>query len=283
MKLAISNIAWPADRETEIATLMGELGVRAVELAPTKTWPKPLEAADGAVATYRKWWESRGIAIVAIQSVLFGRPDLVLFGPETKRRETSDYLKGMIALAGKLGARIVVFGSPKNRQRGPLSKAEADAIAIPFFRELGEYAAARSVCFCIEANAPQYACDFVVTSTEARALVEAVGSEGFGLHLDLACMQLAGEIARDEALRHAAVTRHFHVSAPELGRVEAKAAAEAKAIASAYDERGKAPYFSIEMRAQATPDESLAAVRSALELLTDPPKPAARAAGSSRR
>ena len=44
MKTAISNIAWNLPDDERVAGWMKEHGVGGVEIAPTKIWPKPLDA-----------------------------------------------------------------------------------------------------------------------------------------------------------------------------------------------------------------------------------------------
>jgi sugar phosphate isomerase/epimerase len=219
MRLAISNIAWPAGSDAEVAPLLHAHGVEGVELALTKVWPEPLAASLAEVRAYRDGWEQRGLRIAALQALLFGKPHLTLFESDSQRRQTLEYLAGMIERAGQLGARALVFGSPKNRRRGERSPAEAWAIAVPFFRALGRIACRHDVSFCIEPNPPDYGCDFVTTVAEGVELVDAVSEDGFALHLDTAAMILAGDPLAASIASAGKRCRHFHVSAPFLAEV----------------------------------------------------------------
>src|SRR5687768_2716780 len=109
MKLAVSNLAWPASQDATAADLLSELGLCGVEIAPTKVWPDPLSASDAAIDAYRGFWESRGIAIVAVQALLFGRPDLTVFASAETRDRMLIYLRGVLRLAARLGAGAAVF------------------------------------------------------------------------------------------------------------------------------------------------------------------------------
>jgi sugar phosphate isomerase/epimerase len=220
MRLAISNIAWPAGADAEALPLLQEHHVAGVELALTKIWPEPLAATAAHLDAYRTWWESRGNRIVALQALLFGKSDLLLFGSPSSREAMHNYLAGIIACAARLGAGVLVFGSPANRKRGNLDSAAALAIAVSFFRRLGDAAAQHGVALCIEPNPPQYGCDWVTTVREAIELVDAVATPGFGLHLDTAGMHLAGDGPAAVAAAGPRV-RHFHVSAPFLEGVPA--------------------------------------------------------------
>jgi D-psicose/D-tagatose/L-ribulose 3-epimerase len=260
MRLAISSIAWPIQKETEVASILQREGVDAVEIAPTKIWPQPLQASHKDILNYRQFWENRGIQIIAMQALLFNRPDLVLFGSSEHRAQALEYLKGIVELGSQLGAGALVFGSPKNRTRGTLSIDQAMDIAIPFFRELGDYAAMRKTCVVLEANAPQYGCDFIVNSDEASNLVHSVGSEGFSLHLDVACMEMAGENLIEQVLKYKNIIRHFHVSAPFLEPVVYREEfLELRQALQGYDH-----HISIEMKAAENPSQSVLQIETAL-------------------
>ncbi|MGH7171588.1 MAG: sugar phosphate isomerase/epimerase family protein [Gemmataceae bacterium] len=246
MRLAISNIAWPAGEDDAVAPLLHAHGVEGVELALTKVWPEPLEAMAAEVRAYRHSWEKQGPLIAALQALLFGKPHLTLFGTESVRRQMLDYLAGIIERAGWLGASALVFGSPKNRQRGERSSSEAWAIAVPFFRELGRIARRHGVCFCIEPNPSAYGCDFVTTVAEGIELVDAVGAEGFGLHLDTGGMALAGDPLTASIAAVGERCRHFHISEPFLAEVGGGAAPHHE-CAEALHKSGYRGWLSIEM------------------------------------
>jgi sugar phosphate isomerase/epimerase len=265
-RLAISNIAWDA-AEDDAAAVMRECGATGVEIAPTKWRDDPLEAPAADVAAYRRSWEDRGLPIVSLQSLLFGRPDLQLFGDDATRAALIDYLRRTIDLAAGLGARRLVFGSPKNRVRGALPLADAIAAASDVFRRLGEHAHERGAVICIEANPPGYGCDFITTTAEAAALCRAIDHPGVGVNGDLGGMTMAGEdpaIAISEA---ASVLAHFHASEPNLAELGTAANGEKRsdhaAAASALAAVGYDGWVSVEMR-QAGAGGNLAAVERAL-------------------
>lgn len=219
MRLAISNIAWPAEAEAMVAGCLAGMGAQGVEVAPTKVWPRPLQATDAEVSAYRSFWERAGLPIVALQALLFERPALRLFADPGQRAEMLEYLTGMIRLAARLGASTLVFGSPKNRARGDLSPAQAAELAVPFFRELGRIASAEHTDFCIEPNPTAYGCDFITSAGEGIDLVNAVDQPGFGLHLDAAGMKLSEDPPAEVFLEAKPRWRHFHVSEPFLNPV----------------------------------------------------------------
>jgi len=265
MNLSISNIAWDLDEDEAVAEILQDLGVGGVEIAPTKIWPQPLAASDREIAAYRAFWKSRGIRIVAMQSLLFGRPDLTIFQSAEKRVETLDHLEGIIRLGNKLGAHALVFGSPKNRRVETLSQGEIDRIALPFFQQIGEVALRNELTFCIEPNAPLYECDYVQTSREGLELVRSVDSEGFRLHLDAAAMTLCGEEIEEALSDSLPLMSHFHVSEPHLSPI-GSGAVDHRRFAAVLRKLKYPNWVSIEMRATSEPTHP-ESVRSALEFV----------------
>jgi sugar phosphate isomerase/epimerase len=147
-----------------------------------------------------------------------------------------------------MGVGAMVFGSPKNRQRGDMPYSEAYKVAAPFFAELGKVAHEQGVEFCIEPNAEQYACDFVTTAQHGTELVEEVNTPGFGLHLDIACMFLANDNIAQSIERAKTVLKHFHISAPMLGDVPGDSGIDYEGAAKALRAINYDGFVSIEMR-----------------------------------
>lgn len=248
MKLAISNIAWSADEEPEIATLLQQRGIHAVEIAPTKVFDDPLITTLTQRNEYIQFWADHDISIVAFQSLLFGRPELQIFGDEQSRETMFQVLAGMCELAGQLGASRLVFGSPKNRLKPDnLSPAEAGDIAASFFTRVASVAQDNGAIFCIEPNPPVYGCNYVTTSTAGLELVTQVNHHGFGLHLDAAGMALAGEDIGEAIRIVGPAISHFHGSAPELGPLE-ETVVNHHAAAEALRDIGYSDFVSIEMK-----------------------------------
>lgn len=263
MRLAISNIAWPAGVDDDAAPLLCAHGVEGVELALTKIWTEPLAASAAEVIAYRQRWEKKGLRIAALQALLFGKPQLTIFDSEAVRRQTLDYLAGIIERAAWLGAAALVFGSPKNRCRGERSPAEAWSLAVPFFRELGCHARRQGVRFCIEPNPAEYGCDFVTTVAEGIELVDAVAEEGFGLHLDTGGMALAGEAPAASIAAAGERCRHFHISEPFLAEIGSGRTAHGE-CAAALKARAYDRWVSIEMSEAKEPEAWRPAIDRAL-------------------
>ncbi len=248
MKLAISNIGWINEEEPAVAEYLQSVGVKYVEVAPTKRWAEPTNATDAEIKEYKEWWATYDIEVVAFQSMLFSHPEYKLFESEETREVTKKYLEDFIVLAGKMGAKRMVFGSPKNRQKGDMPVEAANPIATQFFSDLGDVAQANNTMLCVEPNAPQYNCDFVTTAREGIELVDKVDNAGFGLNLDIACMTLAGDDVERSIRTAGDRLKHFHISSPMLEQVEARSDVAHEAAAQALHDIKYDGFVSIEMR-----------------------------------
>lgn len=248
MKLIVSSIAWTNEEEAEVAERLQSLGVKYVEVAPTKLWADPTLVEPDVAREYVAWWAERGITVSAFQSMLFTRPDLKIFASEENRAATVAYMSKFLELAGVMGAKKLVFGSPKNRQRGEMDIEQANAIARDFFAELGAVAEKNGVVLCLEPNAPQYNCDFITNAAQGAELVRAVDSPGFELHLDTACMALAGDNIAQSINNYHDILEHFHISSPMLEQVEDRDDVDHRAAARALHAVNYDKFVSIEMK-----------------------------------
>jgi D-psicose/D-tagatose/L-ribulose 3-epimerase len=260
MKLAVSNIGWNVAEEPTILELLQSSGVHGVEIAPTKIWPRWTGASVEEAGELRRRYEDHGLQIPALQSVLFECPELRLFSDADGRLALREHLLRVSQIARYLGAGRVVFGSPRNRDRGTLDPASAMDQAAEFFSALGSDLRDLGVCLCIEANPAVYHCNFVTRWFEAAELVRRIASPGIGLHLDVACTVLAGDDPVMAIQQCATAIRHFHISEPHLGGFSAPIIDHAR-VGDALRKSGYDGWVSIEMRRQ---DDPIGAVREAI-------------------
>jgi sugar phosphate isomerase/epimerase len=258
----VSNIAWATADDAAAAALLKSCGVGNLEIAPTRYWPDLSGVTEEQARSLADQLLSEGFRIAAFQAILFGRPDLQVFGADGGAA-CRDYLKAVCRLAGWMGARAVVMGAPKNRLRQDIPAGVAFARATVFFREVGDAAAACGTVLCLEPNPAAYGGDFLLTVAEAAALVQAVDSPGIALNFDMGEQAIQGSDAAVNIQAFAPLIGHFHVSEPMLEPFDPTRAAHGEALSAlrAVNYNGA---VSMEMK---TPTAGLAVVAQALRSL----------------
>jgi sugar phosphate isomerase/epimerase len=216
MRLAISNIAWDTVEDEVVATLLQRFAVNAIDIAPGKYFPEPNKATKEDIFRVKDWWAERGIEITGMQALLFGTTGLNVFGSAESQTALLTHLAAVCRIGAGLGARRVVFGSPKNRDRGGLDDQEALDIAIPFFRRLGDIAQAAGVTICLEPNPTCYGANFMTTSAETAHVVKCVTHPAIQMQLDTGALTINGENSMMVLRDCAALIGHIHASEPDL-------------------------------------------------------------------
>ena len=216
MRIAISNIAWDPAEDADVAELLQDQGIDAIDVAPGKYFPDPAAATDADIAAVRRWWGGRGIAITGMQALLFGTTGLNMFGQPEVQEAMLHHLAAVCRIGAGLGATRLVFGSPKNRDRSALGDDQTVAVAIAFFRRLGDIAHRHGVIICLEPNPPRYGANFMTTSAETALIVEQVAHPAVRMQLDTGALTINGEDPRAVVQNHAGLIGHIHASEPDL-------------------------------------------------------------------
>ncbi|GLI09888.1 tagatose 3-epimerase [Paenibacillus tyrfis] len=217
MKLAISNIAWDLQEEKEVLEVLNEFGIVGLEVAPTKVCPNPEQASDEVLSNYLNYWNQKNIKIIAMQSLLFNKGNLSIFGEAND--STLAYLESVIYMASKLSAKALVFGSPKNRIVGNKNEKSAREEATVFFRKLGDAAYKNGVYVCIEANPKEYGCDFITSTLEGLHFVQDVDHAAVKLQIDTGTMFVNDEDPIKTLQTCLPFAGHFHISEPFLEQI----------------------------------------------------------------
>ena len=201
-KLIISHLSWSINYELMMEQL-SLFGIHQYEIAINKYFNMPINEIDISSVNYNK-------NIYSIQSILYPLTENI-FNDKYK-----NYLYKTIDVCSILGAKIIVFGSPKNRNIA----AEVDY--INYFKDIGDYAAVKNIYFCIEPNSSKYSCTFVINSKEGNTLIDRVNSSGFKLHLDIGNMIMEDEDLLNCIYRYKENIKHIHFSAPFLKLLDDK-------------------------------------------------------------
>jgi sugar phosphate isomerase/epimerase len=174
-------------------------------------------------------------------------PGLYITHPEPGMRErTARYFCHLVDFCADLGGKVMVVGSPKQRNRMPgVSLSQALDWAETTFRPAVARAEARAVTICFEPLAPAET-NFINTAAEAIQFSERLDSTNFQIILDVKAMcseeKPIPQIIR-ESWPHFA---HFHANdknlkGPGFGEVDFKP------IAAALKQTGYDGFVSVEV------------------------------------
>jgi D-psicose/D-tagatose/L-ribulose 3-epimerase len=214
MKLAVSNIGWEQHDDPNTLTQLQQLGVKGIEVAPTKIWPGWKGANHKSATAYKSKMAELGFKLPAMQAILFGRPDLQLFDCSSHKK-FFEHFKLLSEIASGLGSKVLVFGAPKNRKRNQTPYSEATEIAAEFFTKAAEICSQNNCLIGLEHNPVEYGCDFITNMHDAKQLVKQVDHRGLKLHLDSAGLHMCGgDIS--ELIQLAGDFEHYHISEPML-------------------------------------------------------------------
>lgn len=254
MKLAVSNIAWPADLRDKAYDLLLAKGVAGLEIAPglfLAGLADPFAARTAELAEALAPARMRGLELVSMQSLLFGVRGAQLFGTAEERATFLAAMRRALALAARLGVPNLVFGSPRQRNvPANVDRAEAMRQAADLFAMLGEEAQKLGLRIAIEPNAAVYGTNFLNRIEEALAFVRLVDHPGVVLNFDTGALIAAEELDRVEqiAAMAAPAIGHVHLSEPALAPAPASCA-DALRVLRALNAVGHKGWCSIEMAA----------------------------------
>jgi sugar phosphate isomerase/epimerase len=189
MKFAICNEIFKGWNLDDTLTYSKRLGYSAVEIAP---FTLANSVTDISATDRQKIRDSAariGIEIAGIHWVLVKPDGLYINHTDAAIRErTSDYFRELVDFCGDIGGKVIVVGSPKQRNVVPgVSSEQGREWAAATFRDAVAQAAARHVTICFEPLSPAET-NFINTAADAIRFVEQFNSPNFQIILDVKAM-----------------------------------------------------------------------------------------------
>jgi sugar phosphate isomerase/epimerase len=203
-KYAICNETfgdWPQEK---IFRFAAQCGYRGVEIAPFTIDPdvRKISAATRA-----------GVELVALHWLLAKTEGFHLTSPDASvRRDTAAYLVELGRLCHDLGGKIMVFGSPKQRNLLPgVSREQGTAHAVEVLQSVAPALAEWGVVLALEPLSPRTT-NFMSTAAEAVEVAERVNAPNCRLLLD--CLAMCSEAVppADLIRKHRSWLVHFHAN-----------------------------------------------------------------------
>lgn len=213
MKFAICNEFcenWPIE---EVFRLAAEIGYDGVEIAPFTLANSVTEIPAQRRFEIRRLAELAKVEIVGLHWLLVKPRGLYINHPDAAvRTKTCDYLLELIKFCSDLGGKIMVIGSPKQRNvHESLTKRQAWSYARTTFKKCAAFAQEKGVTLCLEPLA-RTETNFINTHVEAIKMIEEVDNPNFKLILDVKAMGDEGIPIPKIIQASQAHLAHFHAN-----------------------------------------------------------------------
>ncbi len=194
MKYAFCNEMFEEQPFDQACAAMRALGYTGVEIAPFTLLPST-DAFDvrnvpaDRRAELKQQATDAGLEVVGLHWLLAKTAGFYLTSPEPAvRQATAEYLKALAQLCGDLGGKVMVLGSPQQRNLLPgVGFDEAEAYAAEVLRAAMPACADHDVTIALEPLGPTEG-NFMLTAHSAIHLAELVDSPHCKLHLDVKAM-----------------------------------------------------------------------------------------------
>jgi sugar phosphate isomerase/epimerase len=210
-KYSICNETFANWEQDKIFRFACECGYGGVEIAPFTIDPDVRKISAETRTQLRRQAEQAGVELVGLHWLLAKTEGFHLTSPDAAvRRDTVAYLGELGRFCRDLGGKVMVFGSPKQRNLLPgLSRAEGTKHAVEVLRALT--LAELGVILALEPLSPRTT-NFLTTAAEAVELAEQVDSPNCRLLLDCLAMSTESVPAADLIRKHGSWLAHFHAN-----------------------------------------------------------------------
>jgi len=247
MRFAVCNEMFQNWKWENIVNKVAEIGYTGIEIAPF-TFAESVYRIDGAMRDrIRKVAQNAGLEIVGLHWLLAGTEGLHVNHPdESVREKTSKYLVELVRLCGELGGKVLVFGSPKQRDVTPgVSFEDAWRWAVETIRPAVEEAGKYGINFCME-SLPKNETNFINTVEEAIKFAKELQHPNAKIVLDVKSMCAEGKDISQLIKSAEGWAAHVHANdanrrGPGFGNVDFRP------IAKALDEIEYAGFVSVEV------------------------------------
>jgi D-psicose/D-tagatose/L-ribulose 3-epimerase len=185
MKLALCNEVLAGLQFEEQCRLAAQLGYDGLEIAPFTLAESP-ELIDAEESRrLRRVVESSGLVVTGLHWLLVRPSGLSVTTPDAAvRQRTLEVVTRLIGLCAELGGKVLVHGSPKQRE---VAAGETHAVALgrlqDFLAKVADVAAAMDVVYCIEPLSARET-SLINTVAEAAALVRAIDQPSLRTMID---------------------------------------------------------------------------------------------------
>jgi len=218
MKFSICNEVFENWTWTDTAKAIADAGYDGVEIAPFTLADSVSDLSAVERETFRVQAQEVGLEIVGLHWLFVSPKGLhTTTDDEATRRRTTAYLCELIRFCGDLGAKVMVVGSPQQRN---VEEGVAYEVAWQRFVEMIvaclDLAAERDVILCMEAL-PASQANFVTSLAEAVKMVQEVNHPNFQSMFDVHNACLETDPLPELVRRYMPYIKHVHVNEMDGG------------------------------------------------------------------
>lgn len=158
-----------------------------------------------------------GLDILGIHWVFVGPEGVYLTHPDPKVRAfTAEYLRELVRFCGEIGGKVIVFGSPKQRNvMRDVTYNQAFGYAREVFESAMPACEQYGVTICME-QLTHLETNFCQTAEETVELIDAINHPNFQLLLDTKAMAFQKEDRATLIRKYAKYLRHYHANDENL-------------------------------------------------------------------
>jgi sugar phosphate isomerase/epimerase len=215
MKLIISNLSWNSDEDYKVINIIKKLDIKNIEISANKIFNNNYTLKN--IKKNQHFWRKEKIKFYSMQSILFNTKNAYLFGNKTQQKIFFNEIKKKIYLCKKIGAKVIVFGSPSNKKIfSERNLDKLNRIAYNSFKKISKICEKYRICFCIEANPKIYNCEYLNYTKDAVRLVKKINSKFFKLNFDVGTVIENNESFKNVIEDHIKSIGHVQISVPYL-------------------------------------------------------------------
>lgn len=194
-----------------------EVGYDGLEIAPFTLSQYVTDIPESTAREIVQAAEAADLDIIGLHWVFVGPEGVYLTHPDKEIRQvTAQYLIDLANFCGAIGGKVMIFGSPKQRN---LLEGVGYEQAFDYARAVFEAAMPacerNGVTICME-QLNRNETDFCSTPAETAALIDAVNHPNFQLLLDVKAMSALPEDRPDVLREYARYLKHFHANDANL-------------------------------------------------------------------
>lgn len=194
-----------------------ETGYDGLEIAPFTFSPYVTDINKSTREEIVKRAAEVDLDIIGIHWVFVGPEGVHLTHPDPEVRAfTTQYMKDLVQFCGDIGGKVIIFGSPKQRNvRRDVTYNQAFAWAREIFEAAMPLCEQYGVTICME-QLTHLETNFCQTPEETVELIHAVNHPNFQLLLDTKAMAYLPESREFYIKKYAAHLKHYHANDENL-------------------------------------------------------------------